>query len=108
MDLDFTFEGELWSYVGAVSWHFVTLPEDIAAAVRFFAQSAQESRGRSKRGFGSVRVTARVGEMEWQTSIFPDKRSGSFLLPIKKEVRSGEGLEVGKLVRVHLHVIFDL
>ena len=108
MDLDFTFEGELWCYVGAVSWHFVTLPEDIASEIRFFAQSAVESGGRSKRGFGSVKVTARVGGMKWQTSLFPDKRSGSFLLPIKKEVRSGEGLEIGKMVRVHLHVIFDL
>ncbi|TKD39151.1 MAG: DUF1905 domain-containing protein, partial [Mesorhizobium sp.] len=31
----------------------------------------------------------------WRTSLFPDKKSGSLLLPIKTAVRVREGLRAG-------------
>lgn len=89
-----TFESPLWRWSGG-NWHFVTLPEEAAAEVRFEAAGL---RG----GFGSIRVEARVGESVWRTSLFPDKQSGSFLLPIKKAIREAEGLEVETPVSVRL------
>lgn len=56
-----------------------------------------------RRGFGSVKVTVRVGETRWQTSLFPQKTGGWFL-PIKKPVRLAEGLEEGDLVEVELEL----
>ncbi len=44
-----------------------------------------------KPGFGSIRVTARIGETAWATSVFPDKASGGWVLPVKKAVRVGGG-----------------
>ena len=43
-----------------------------------------------KRGWGSVRVKVTLGKTKWDTSIFPDKKSGTYLLPIKAEVRIKE------------------
>ncbi|TGV42067.1 DUF1905 domain-containing protein [bacterium M00.F.Ca.ET.168.01.1.1] len=36
-----------------------------------------------------------MGKTRWQTSLFPDKASGSLLLPVKASVRQREGLKAG-------------
>ncbi len=39
------------------------------------------------RGFGAVRVHVEAAEQAWDTSVFPDATSGSFVLPVKKAIR---------------------
>ena len=90
-------EAELWLHDGAAGWHFVTLPAEVAERVR---EEAGEPRG-----FGSVRVEVTVGRTTWRTSVFPDARSGSFVLPVKAEVRRREDLLVGDVVRIRLVVV---
>lgn len=50
-------------------------------------------------------VEVTVGAATWRTSIFPDTRSESFLLPVKKAVRSAEGLDDGSCVSVLLALV---
>src|SRR5262249_6901770 len=52
-----------------------------------------------RRGFGSVRVAVTVGSTSWRTSIFPDSKTGAYLLPVKKAVRAAERLEAGDQVK---------
>lgn len=51
-----------------------------------------------------MRVEARVGGTSWRTSVFPDTGRGTYLLPVKKAVRTAEDLEDGDLVRVVLRL----
>jgi hypothetical protein len=51
-----------------------------------------------------VKVTAQAGGQSWQTSIFPDAQSGSYLLPVKKSVRDAAHLGAGDEVEVRLTV----
>lgn len=95
-DLDLQFTAPLWVSTGAGAWHFVTVPTETAAQIRFFRQRGP--------GFGTLRVTARIGQTGWQTSLFPDKASGSFFLPVKAEVRRREALSVGQSVDVTLRL----
>jgi hypothetical protein len=83
---DFAFRAELWRWQEG-SWFFVTLPVDLSADLRMESGPP--------RGFGSVRVEATLGGSVWRTSVFPDKESGSFVLPVKKAVREAEGLDAG-------------
>lgn len=91
-----TFTTPLWLWNGQNSqgkssaWHFVTLPVDDSQIIKMAIP-----RGSPKRGWGSVRVKARIGDSEWATSIFPDSKSGAYLLPVKADVRKAEGLKVG-------------
>ncbi len=94
----YRFVAELWRYPGDAGWHFVTLPPAVADEIDLLAATA-------RRGFGSVRVQVTVGATTWQTSVFPDKASASFLLPVKKAVRSAEGLDDGRPVSVALVVL---
>lgn len=93
--MDFEFDAGLWRWPGNAAWHFVSLPEDLADDIRDRVSG-------STRGFGSVRVHVQVGETQWDTSLFPDSTSGTFVLPMKKLVREREGFDVGDVIRVHL------
>ena len=94
--LELSFEGEVWQHDGPGGWHFVTLPLPVADELR--------DRAPAGRGFGSRRVTASLGRSTWSTSVFPDSRSGSFLLPVKQAVRRADDLAAGDVVHVVLRV----
>ena len=78
-------------------WHFVTLPKKQSAEItKFF--------GMLKRGWGSLRVVATVGKTSWTTSIFPDKKAGAYLLPIKADVRKKEGVTSGDILTLVIKI----
>jgi len=93
----FEFAAPLWRYPGADGWHFVSLPAEISGDITDMTAGA-------RRGFGSVRVAVTVGATSWRTSIFPDSRTGAYLLPVKKAVRAAEHLEAGDEIRAHLQI----
>lgn len=94
------FSAELFAWKGEDSWHFVRLPDDAAEDLRDLATGPP-------RGFGSIRVSVRLGSSTWATSVFPDKGSGTFVLPVKKPVRAAEGIGDGDLVSVALTPLDD-
>ena len=58
-----------------------------------------------RRGFGAVKVRVEIGETRWDTSIFPHKESGGWLLPIKASVRKAEGVVAGDEVTLTLTLL---
>ena len=93
------FDGEIfrWDARDDASWYFTSVPPELSEEIREIP--------RPYRGFGSVRVRARVGGSEWATSIFPSSSEGTYVLPLKKKVRDAEGLVDGGPVRVRLEVL---
>ena len=90
----------LWIWKGsdaAGRWYFITVPEEQSAEIKAHAFG-------SPRGFGSVKVEARIGEVSWQTSVFP-LNSGGYLLPVKKEVRTRADIGAGDEVTVTLELL---
>jgi len=93
----FEFAAPLWRYPGADGWHFVSLPPEISYDVT-------EITAGIRRGFGSVRVAVTVGATTWRTSIFPDSKTGAYLLPVNKAVRTAECLHTGDEIRAQLKI----
>lgn len=96
--------GPVWIWRGngngpppKAAWYFLTISGEVAQAIR--AGAGQ------KRGFGSVRVTATIGATSWQTSLFPAKELGGYLLPLKATVRKAEGLEADTEADVTLTLV---
>ena len=56
-----------------------------------------------RRGFGSVKVEARIGGSRWSTSVFPQTKGGWFL-PVKKAICRAVGLAEGDEVDVMLEL----
>lgn len=92
------FVAELWEHDGPAAWFFISLPEDEADDI-------EERFGHRAAGFGSVRVEVSIGASRWQTSIFPDSKRATYVLPVKKAVRRAEGLAAGDAVSVELTVL---
>lgn len=95
----YLFDAELWLWDArpSDSWTFVSLPHEASAEIR-------EVAGAIPRGFGSVRVTVTIGASTWKTSIFPDAKSGVYVLPLKKAVRKAEGVEAGATATVRVEL----
>ena len=80
------------------SWHFLTVPPEQAVEIRF------DSIG-MRGGFGSIKVAAAIGDVIWTTSLFPDRRTGGYILPLKADIRRRAGIAAGDDVSVRLQLI---
>ncbi len=94
----FSFTADVWEHEGPAAWHFVSLPEGVADEI-------EATYGHLARGFGSLRVEVTVGKSRWSTSIFPDRKRGTYVLPVKKAVRVAEQLLAGAPAKVSLVVL---
>lgn len=92
----YAFTSQVWIYPGdTAAWHFVTLPKELGRELR------ERFKG-IRKGFGSLPVRVTIGKTTWDTSIFPDKREDSYLLPLKASVRHKEDVYAGEKVSVTL------
>jgi hypothetical protein len=85
----YTMRSKVWLYpgppAGGGAWHFVNVDKKKSREIK-------KKYGMGRRGFGSVPVSVTIGKTSWRTSIFPDKKSGTYVLPLKAEVRKKEGI----------------
>lgn len=93
----FSIRSEVWLYPGIAGWHFVSLTKKQSDEItkRF---------GEKKKGWGSLPVTVTLGEISWNTSIFPDRREGVYLLPLKAKVRKSAGISYGDMIHFLLEI----
>lgn len=98
-----THTGPLWRWSGGNggSWHFLTIDGEAGEALSGTALMRRMER--TIGGFGSLKVTARIGDTTFRTSLFPSKERG-WLLPVKAAVRRAEGIGAGDRVAVALEV----
>ena len=80
----YTFKSKVWLYPGMTGWHFTGIPKKESEEIK--------KDSKVKAGFGSVPVMVTIGKTKWKTSVFPDKRSGTYLLPLKAGVRKKENI----------------
>lgn len=89
--MTYSFQSTVWLYTGEAAWYFLTIPREYATEIK-------ERYGKVRRGWGSIPVTVKIGKTSWKTSIFPYKESGSYILPLKAEVRKKEDIQQGDKV----------
>jgi hypothetical protein len=94
----FRFRAAVWKWQGDSAWHFATLPHDVTDEIE--ARTAHV-----RRGFGSVRVQVTIGGTTWHTSVFPDTKSESYVLPVKALLRKVEQIATGDEVDIELEVV---
>jgi hypothetical protein len=89
------FTGRVIEWRGPSPFHFAAVPEEQAADIREVAAMATY-------GWGVIPVEARMGEVAFETSLFP--KDGGYLLPLKVAVRKPSGLSAGDDVTVRMAV----
>ena len=99
-----THTGPLWRWTTPASpaaWHFITIDGEAGEALS--GTAIMRRLEGNARGFGSLKVVAKIGGSTFRTSVFPSKETG-WLLPVKAAVRKAEGLAEGDAVMVSLEV----
>lgn len=93
----YKFKTNVWLYPGMAGWHFASVPQDISEDIK-------QHFGDRKRGWGSLPVLVTIGTTNWKTSIFPDKKSGGYLLPLKADVRKKEKISADDKIQLSLEI----
>ncbi len=87
----------MWLYPGMSGWHFVGIPKKESVEIKKVCKV--------KAGFGSVPVAVTINKLKWKTSIFPDKRTETYLLPLKAEIRKKEAIFSGDTIILTIELI---
>lgn len=93
--MDLHFSGRVIEWRGPAPFYFVPIPEQECADIREVAAVASY-------GWGVIPVEARIGDVLFETSLFP--KDGGYLLPLKDAVRRPTGLGEGDDVAVAMTV----
>lgn len=83
------------------TYHLVTFTGGEAEALAGHALMHRLEFGR-QRGFGSIKVTARIGDTEWRTSVFPQKANTQWVLLVSRKVMLAQGLCASDVIEVSL------
>lgn len=96
-DLCYRFTTRVWTYFnGKSTYYLASLPPNIGGAIR----AMQE--GRPRRGWGSIPVRITIGKTGWNSSIFPESGTKSYLFLINAKVRKAESIGEDSSIRVQI------
>jgi hypothetical protein len=96
--MDLEFAGTVIEWRGPSPYYFVAVPADDAADINEVAAMATY-------GWGVIPVEARIGDITFETSLFP--KDGGYLLPLKDAVRKPQGITAGDEVSVEMTIRFQ-
>ena len=91
-----TFSGKIIYWRGPAPFYFVTVPDELSQAIKSISSIVTY-------GWGVIPSTVRIGNTEFQTSLFP--KNGQYLVPIKKSVRDAENLDIDDEVTLQLEFL---
>jgi hypothetical protein len=95
LTVEFTFAGRVIEWRGPAPYYYLPVPDEESADIREVAAMASY-------GWGVIPVVARIGDVEFETSLFP--KNGGYLLPLKDAVRKPQNITVGDEITVEMGV----
>lgn len=91
--MDFVFSANVWEWRGPAPYHFVAVPEDIAAEIKEMASAVTY-------GWGMIPVSGKIGSTLFTTSLWA--KDGTYAVPLKDAVRKAEGISIDDTVSIEL------
>ncbi len=89
----YSIRAKVFKWQGQAAWHFIGVPKKESEEIK-------KHFGSASKGWGSLPVIVTLGETSWNTSIFPDRKLGVYLLPLKSAVRKKECISEGSIVKI--------
>lgn len=85
-------------------YHLVSITGEDAEHIAAHALMQRLEYG-TRRGFGSVKVMARIGDTVWKSSVFPQAKSTEWILLVSKKVMRAEDLAEGDAIELKLELL---
>ena len=95
--INYNFSAKLWKSGEQGGWYFISLPNDISKEIRENLKWQEE-------GWGRMKATAKVENLEWDTAIWFDKKKDTYLLPIKADIRKKVNLKLNQVLIVNISI----
>ena len=95
--INYQFKATVWQYEGPNGWFFVSLPEEISQEIRTNLKWQEE-------GWGRLKSSVKINDLQWDTAIWFDSKSNNYLLPLKAEIRKKCNIEKGEELIVDIWV----
>ncbi|MFN2098761.1 DUF1905 domain-containing protein [Altererythrobacter sp. MF3-039] len=86
------------------TYHLVSITGNVAEQIAMHERLHRLEYG-SQRGFGSVKVMARIGDTEWKSSVFPQNKKTEWILLVSKKVMRSEDLAEADQIEVELELL---
>ena len=83
----------MWKYNGNGGWYFISIPKEYSKEIRENLKWQEE-------GWGRMKATASIENIEWDTAIWYDSKRNTYLLPIKSDIRRQAKLDLHKTYKV--------
>lgn len=93
--MEFSFTGRVIEWRGPAPYYYLPVPQEESADIREIAAMATY-------GWGVIPVLARLGNVDFETSLFP--KDGAYLLPLKDAVRKPQQITAGDEITVDMTV----
>ncbi|MXO91955.1 DUF1905 domain-containing protein [Pontixanthobacter aquaemixtae] len=86
------------------TYHLVSIKGEHAETIAMHARIEKLEMG-TRRGFGSVKVVAQIGETRWKSSVFPQDKSREWILLVSKKVMRAEDLAKDDQIALQLELL---
>ncbi len=93
----YTITTEVCLFPGHEAYHFVNIPKKESEEIKTKYKGL-------RRGWGSIPVMVKIGKTSWKSSLFPNKRTGGYLLLLNKKVREAEGVYARDEITLYIMV----
>ncbi|WP_299114171.1 DUF1905 domain-containing protein [uncultured Winogradskyella sp.] len=95
--IEYKFSTKIWKHNSSGGWHFVSLPKTISKEIRKNLKWQEE-------GWGRMKAHAQIDAHKWETAIWFDSKKGTYLLPIKAEIRKKSNLKTNNKIKMNIWV----
>jgi len=85
------------------TYHLVEIAGETAEKIAMHERLRRLELGQ-RRGFGSVKVIARIGATAWTSSVFPQKKRAQWILLVSRKVMRAEDLGEGDTLTLELEL----
>ncbi len=93
--IEYTFSAKLWKHDAPGGWFFVSIPKEMSKEIREHLQWQEE-------GWGRMKASAIIKEIQWDTAIWYDTKNEAYILPVKAAIRKKTHIQIDEEIKVYI------
>ena len=95
INITYKFSAPVWQHPSPGGWYFVSLPIEFSEEIRQNMKWQEE-------GWGRMKTKSKIRETSWDTAIWYDTKLGTYILPLKVDIRKKEKIKIGDIFEIEI------